>query len=187
MIEIPDPDQRLSETNEKCEHFYEILKCILIKWTSGFMMVMSAASILICQLKYGFGHLVSAELFHPARLVYVLNVKFCYDKLPKYFMTFYCSLPWNQECFFGYIGEIFAVILMFDIFFIIAGQMSLLYISICIHFFTFNKMFASFVNDLDNSPKEEEKIEVIQKLIEFHVDIKRCVKNNSLRFYWFQK
>lgn len=59
---------------------------------------------------------------------------------------------------------------------IIVVQMPQLFIFICIHLFTFNEMFASFVNALDDATEEEQKNAIFQRLIKFHVDIKRCTR-----------
>lgn len=88
---------------------------------------------------------------------------------------FFLSLPWNQDSIFGYVGEIFAVILTFNVLTISAGQLFMIFISICIHFFTFNEMFASFVDELGNATKEKKTTASIQKLIEFHTNIKGYV------------
>lgn len=85
---------------------------------------------------------------------------------------FQFSLPWNQESFIGYIGEILVDILLCCTFISVGGQFFLIFIALCVHFFTFNEMFASFVNELDRSTEDTKKTALIRKLIEFHVDIK---------------
>lgn len=67
LIQIPDPDERLTKTNEKCERFYRNFINFVTKWSIGAFALVSTASILICQLKYGFGHIYTAELYHPIR------------------------------------------------------------------------------------------------------------------------
>lgn len=114
------------------------------------------------------------------------------DALPlqrcfEYLRNSFCSLPWNQESIFGYIGEIVADIVIFNFAVAVAAQLFLLFISLCAHFITFNKMFASFVNEMDNSADVKSEVEMIRKLIEFHMDIKGYVRlngsQNIIRFY----
>lgn len=93
------------------------------------------------------------------------------------------SLPWNQECFFGYIGEIVADVIIFNITAGVDFHMLLLLISLCAHFFTFNDMFASLVNELDNSTEEKNQTGAIQKLIEFHLDIKGYERLHESKIY----
>lgn len=105
---------------------------------------------------------------------------------PKYFIKLSYSLPWNQKSWFGYIGEITVDVIIFTVALTIFGQLFLLFISICVHFFTFTEMFESFVNELDSLTEEKKKTDSFRKLIEFHVDIKRCVKietKNPCIFY----
>lgn len=147
----------------------------MIKWSIRSLVLVSAASILSCQLEYGLGHINSVCLYHPIRLVWVCKIYFSTVNAIFYEKKIYCSLPWNQESFFGYVGEIFVDVIICGTFVILYGQFSLLFISLCIHFFTFNEMFASFVKEVDNSADEMNKTELIRKLIEFHIDIKGYV------------
>lgn len=101
----------------------------------------------------------------------------------KNFITFNSSWPWNQESIVGYIGEIVVDILSSNAFIFLYGQLSLLFISICIHFFAFNEMFARFVRELDDSTDETSKTESIQKLIEFHLKIKRCENETNSQLF----
>ena len=100
-----------------------------------------------------------------------------------HFIEFRCRLPWNQESFFGYIGEIGVDFIVANNFIFIAGQFFLLFISICVHVFTFNKMFGSFTNELDDSNEAANKFKSIRKLIDFHMEIKECV-TIFMQFYW---
>lgn len=88
----------------------------------------------------------------------------------------YCSLPWNQSSFVGYFGEIIVDIMIFIEVVAIDFQFLLLFTSLCAHFFTFNEMFASFVIGVDSSTEEKRKTECIRKVIQFHLDIKGCVR-----------
>lgn len=63
-------------------------------------------------------------------------------------------------------------IIVFNAVGVLAIQLFLLFISICIHCCAFKEMFASFVNDVDNAADGEMKTEAFRKLIEFHMDIK---------------
>lgn len=69
-------------------------------------------------------------------------------------------------------GEIIVDIMIFNVVLAIDFQLLLVLISLCTHFFAFNEMFASFVNELDSSTEEKNKKEAIRKLISFHLDIK---------------
>lgn len=121
---------------------------------------------------YKYSRIVSSNQDH-VRIKYRVT---CNYKIVKVSYIFSCSLPWNRESIVGYIGEVVTDILIFDAFIFIIGHLFLLFISLCIYIFTFNKMFGSFVSELDdNSTELKKKIEIIQKLIEFHVDIKGCV------------
>lgn len=66
---IPDPDERLTKTDETCEHFYRGFMKFLTKWSIAGFFLVSIASVVICQLKHGIGHIYTAELFHPIRLM----------------------------------------------------------------------------------------------------------------------
>lgn len=90
-------------------------------------------------------------------------------------ILFCYSWPWNEECFIGYVGEILTVIIMSDVVLAVVIQSFLLFISICVHIFTFNEIFASFVNELNASIEEEKKTDNFRKLLRFHMDIKGCV------------
>lgn len=69
LVQIPDPDERLTKTNETCEFFYQIFMKFLTKWSIAGFFLVSAASTVTCQLKHGMGHIYAAELFHPIRIV----------------------------------------------------------------------------------------------------------------------
>lgn len=64
---------------------------------------------------------------------------------------------------------------MFNTIMAIIMQLFLLFISICFNLFTLNQMFESFVNELDNTTEEGQKMKAFQKLIQFHMDVKECV------------
>lgn len=66
-IQIPDPDKRLTKTNEKCERFYGTFKNFLTKWYTAAIVLSCVASVLMCQLKYG--RIEYTELFHPVKAV----------------------------------------------------------------------------------------------------------------------
>lgn len=72
-LRIPDPDKRLAKANKKCERLYPIFIAILTKWNAVAIALISAASVLICQLKYGLGQIHSVELFRLVNAVWVLN------------------------------------------------------------------------------------------------------------------
>lgn len=73
-IQIPDPDERLAKTNEKCERFYGIFMNFLTNWSIKALVFMSVASILICQLKYGLGEIRTEPLYHSMRIVWVFDL-----------------------------------------------------------------------------------------------------------------
>lgn len=79
-------------------------------------------------------------------------------------------------------------ILIFSNLVFITGQLFLLFISICLHTFTFNEMFASFVNKLDSSTGRRHKTDAIRKLIEFHLVVKRwvCLCDKLCDFDWLE-
>lgn len=68
-LSLPDPDERLAITNERCERFYGIFIKFMTKWTIELIVLMSAASVFISQLKFGLGHFNAAELFHPVLIM----------------------------------------------------------------------------------------------------------------------
>lgn len=171
---IPDPDKRLTKANKTCASFYPIFIASLTKWNAVAIALISAASILICQLKYGFGQIESAELFRLVKAVWVLNEYFTKMCSNDSSWNFHCSWPWSQESLLGYIGEVVANIIMFNTIMGVALQLFLLFISVCVHIFTFNKMFASLVNKVDHASDEEEKNAIFRRLVGFHLDIKRC-------------
>lgn len=66
---IPDPDKRLTKTNKMCESFHWILIQMLTKVNPAGIISTSAASILVCQLKYGLGQVKATELNHLVKAV----------------------------------------------------------------------------------------------------------------------
>lgn len=127
---------------------------------------------------------MGSEISKPLNCFIRLGLCECYDfawhnllslRKNRIILKFYCSLPWSNESIVGYVGEIIADIIIFDLFIFIVGHLFLLFISLCIHLFAFNRMYANFVNELDNANDEKDKVRIIRKVIEFHVDIKGCV------------
>lgn len=174
----------MTKTNKTCKLFHRISMEFSTKWGIVAFIIIATASVLICQLKYGLGQIDSAELLHSVKAVWVfyfvtVNIK-CFIKKCHY------RWPWSEESLLGYIVEIVASIIMFSTIMIIVVQMPQLFIFICIHLFTFNEMFASFVKALDDATEEEQKNAIFQRLIKFHVDIKRCTRWTFVWCYWIE-
>lgn len=158
-----------------CELFYWIFFKFLTTWNAVIITSFSAGSVLVCQLKHGLGQIKTAELFHTIKAVWVSSTLCCTRYIKCFIRKCNYSWPWSEESLVGYIGEIVATIIIFNTIMAIVVQLFLLFISICFNLFTFNDMFASFVNELDNATEKEKKIEAFRKLIEFHMCIKECV------------
>lgn len=68
-IQMPDPDERLVKTNERCENFYGNFIKFLTNWSVKTFAFIGLVSILICQLKYGLGEINAESFYHPMRTV----------------------------------------------------------------------------------------------------------------------
>lgn len=83
---ISDPDERLAKTNERCERFYGIFIKYLTNWFVKAVVLMSVASIVICQLKYGLGAIYTESLYHLMRTVWVHLFIFAWSAAFNIFM-----------------------------------------------------------------------------------------------------
>lgn len=86
------------------------------------------------------------------------------------------SLPWDQTTPLGYFGEMCFSIMNLEAFWIVGGQILLLFIFVCRNNFIFAEMFVSFLNEFDQLENMQEKHIAIQNLIAFHTDVKRWYK-----------
>lgn len=83
------------------------------------------------------------------------------------------SLPWDQTTPIGYFGEICFSLLNVEAFWVVGGQILLLFVFICRNNFVFTEMFQSYLKEFEQSESTQEKHEIIRKIIAFHTDIKR--------------
>lgn len=82
-------------------------------------------------------------------------------------------MPWDQTTPLGYFGEIGFFIVNIELFWSISGEMFLFFIFLCENNFTFAEMYASFIDEFDQSEGMQEKCDLIRKSVDFHNDVKK--------------
>lgn len=143
-----DPDERLTKLNTKFEWIYEHVHNTMVKVYFIGTVVASLISILIC-------YIVRGE-FDAAHLYRAIKVR----------------LPWNQTTPIGYFFEMGFSIINLEAFWVVAGQILLIFIFMCRNNLIFAEMFVDYLNEFDHLENMQEKHKVIHKLIAFHTDIK---------------
>lgn len=81
-------------------------------------------------------------------------------------------LPWDQETLFGYICEIVLSLVCIEAYLLFNGALLLLFISMCLHHRTFNKMFQYSLQKLDHDDNQRNDRLFICKQIRFHISVK---------------
>lgn len=89
-----------------------------------------------------------------------------------FFTLIYCSLPWDQETFLGYIGEMVVSMICMEGYLIDNGALLLLFISMCLHHQAFYRMFRNSLCKLNRPDKRRNDKEHLCNLIRFHISVK---------------
>lgn len=90
-----------------------------------------------------------------------------------FFFFFIFSLPWNQDTVFGYFAEMLFMTDLFTIYLVVFGSISLLLVSLCIHYQAFCDMLKHMIDKCERShnyPGNDEQF--ICDIIRFHLTAK---------------
>lgn len=84
------------------------------------------------------------------------------------------SLPWNQDTFFGYVGEILYSLFGGGAFLFVNGSLLLLFISIYFHHVAFAEIFRRSLKQKTDENKIDN--EFLCKLIQFNITVRKYTK-----------
>lgn len=97
---------------------------------------------------------------------------FCISKIRLYFLF---SLPWDQQTPIGYFYKMIFDLLVGETYLTVNGALLLLFVSISMHHQAFYKMFEHSLRQLSESNRSQNNVELLQRLINFHILVKEWV------------
>lgn len=85
---------------------------------------------------------------------------------------FNCSLPWDNETILGYYAEVIVNIASGDIHAAVVFTLLFLFVSICLHYQAFYKMFKYWVDEWNDKKRCSSNEKFICDLIRFQILVK---------------